>query len=121
MILDRGFALATIYYGDIDPDYGENDKNYTDSWQNGIHPFFYEDGQTKPRAHEWGSIGALVMGFEPRPRLPESDPAIDARHVAVIGHSRLGKTSLWAGAQDERFAIGHLQQLRLRRRGAQQA
>jgi hypothetical protein len=105
MILDQGFALATIYYGDIDPDYGENDKKYQDSWQNGLHPLFYSPGQEKPSPNEWGSIGAWSWGLSRALDYLEKDAAIDAKHVAVIGHSRLGKTSLWAGVQDERFAL----------------
>jgi hypothetical protein len=96
-ILDAGIGYATFYYGDVDPD-------YADGFSNGIRARYLKPGQTERAPDEWGSIAAWAWGMSRAQDYFETDHDIDSKRVAIHGISRLGKTVMWAGAHDQRFA-----------------
>ena len=97
-IIDRGFATASFHTSHVDPD---QRNGYAD----GIRSFF-ADG-APPKDDAWRSLSAWGWAASRVLDHLETVEAIDASHVAVVGHSRGGKTSLWAAAEDTRFAIGY--------------
>jgi hypothetical protein len=97
-IVARGYATVTAYYGDICPDRNGAEPEALNGLLQGR-----VNAQRQP--DEWAAIGMWAWGLSRIMDYLETDPELDARRVALHGHSRLGKAALWAGAQDERFAI----------------
>ena len=97
LIIDRGYGIAMFYYGDVDPD--KND--FTD----GVHPHFLKPGQKELGKHDWGSVAAWAYGAHRVVDYLLTDAAVDPKRIALVGHSRLGKATLLAGALDERIAL----------------
>jgi hypothetical protein len=96
-VLSRGWGYAALGYTDIQPD-------KPDRWTEGVIGLTLKEGQTKPRANEWGTISAWAWGLSRAIDYFETDKSVNAKRIAITGASRLGKTVLWAGAQDERVA-----------------
>ena len=88
-ILARGYALATFYCGDVAPDHpGHKD---------GVHPHY--------PGRDWGTVRAWAWGASRVADYLANEPRVDPARMAVVGHSRLGKAALVAGAYDERFKV----------------
>ncbi len=98
-LLARGYAVATIPRADVEPDYPEG-------WKRGVRGWFLKkSGKSEFAPDDWGAISAWAWGLSRALDYLETDRDIDAKRVVVIGHSRMGKAAVWAGASDERFAL----------------
>ena len=95
---DRGYGFCAVYHEDL---VGHNEVGFNNS----IHKLFYPKGQSFPKASEWGVISACAWGAMRAMDYLETDDDIDHKKVAIMGHSKMGKTTLWTAAQDERFAL----------------
>jgi len=97
-ILAHGFGFASVCYQDLEPD-------FQGGYKLGIRPLFFKPGQTEPTLDDGGAIGAWAYGLSRAMDYLEKNKDVDPKRVAIMGHSRLGKTVLWAGALDTRFAM----------------
>lgn len=123
-IIARGYGTAAFYTGDVAPD----DK---DRFREGVIRL-YENHATAggsgggaggggesgggglggagattrpaPARDAWAAVAAWGWGASRALDYLETDPKVDAKRVAIVGHSRGGKAALWAAAEDERFA-----------------
>ena len=91
LVLQNGFSLAVIYYEHISRD--NND------FSDGAAAFF--PGRNNPAAA--GKISIWAWGAQRALDYLLTRNDVDEANVALIGHSRLGKTALWCAAQDERI------------------
>jgi len=89
--IDRGYAVATFYNGDVDPDRADK--------REGIRPYLAEKG-AKP-----ATIATWAWGIQRAVDYLVTVKELDPKRIAVVGHSRLGKTALLAAAMDERIAL----------------
>ena len=96
-IVDRGYGLVTAYYGDLFPD-------RADGFDNSVYQLYADEWGLNPTGGNWSAISAWAWGLRRMMDYAVQTEAIDADRVIAVGHSRLAKTALWAGANDRRFA-----------------
>ncbi|HXE43210.1 MAG TPA: hypothetical protein VN516_09320, partial [Candidatus Baltobacteraceae bacterium] len=99
-IIDRGYGIVLLDYNEIEPDLEDGS-----GWKYGIRSLYVKPGQTNFDADAWGAISAWAWGASRVLDYLQNDRQADPKRVVMVGQSRLGKTALWAGAEDPRFAM----------------
>jgi hypothetical protein len=97
-LLQEGYGFATVYDGDLEPDFDGGEAD-------GLRALPELAEPNIPESQRWAAIAVWAWGFSRALDYLSTQPRVDARRVIVVGHSRLGKAALWAGASDERFAM----------------
>jgi hypothetical protein len=95
--LAHGYAVATFYCGDIDPDRADI--------RQGVQMHYLKKGETRPDPNAWGTVAAWAWGLMRAVDYVVTDTDLDKHRIIAVGHSRLGKAALLAGAFDERIAL----------------
>ena len=109
--IKRGYAVAIACYWEVCPDWwtGIKISPFTLFYDEKDLRMDYEVPYQEAKAGKWtrpvGTIGAWAWGMSRILDALEKEPLVDANRAAVIGHSRLGKTALFAGACDQRFKL----------------
>jgi len=92
--IDRGYGLATVYYGDIQPDHNDTVDGVLNDYE-----------QVFPGLYTWNAMKAWSWGLSRIVDYLVTDPDIDPTRIAVVGHSRLGKATILSAAFDKRYAL----------------
>ncbi len=95
MVIDSGYAVAAFHVSDLAPD----DKIKYPEGALRLYPEMLQQPNGMKAIGSWAWGASRVMDYF------EQEPLVNAKQVVLVGHSRGGKTSLWAAAQDQRFAI----------------
>ena len=93
--LERGYGVATVYYGSICPDFGEQSRT-------GVRSL---DRELSLKPDGWGAISAWAWGLQTAMDYLQQEPGVDHDKIVATGFGRLGSVALWAAATDERFAM----------------
>ena len=96
-VIAHGYGIAALQVGELAPD---NNK-----FREGVIRLFEGSSEGARRADAWAGLAAWAWGASRALDYFETNTRVDSRRIAVVGHSRGGKSALWAGAEDERFAL----------------
>lgn len=105
LVLERGYGVAALNYSDIEPDPADKDAPAWHGSSLGVRALLGPKGQAVDDPNAWGDISAWAWGMSRVADYLVTDHQVDPRRIIAVGQSRLGKTVLWAGAEDRRFAM----------------